>query len=624
MEGEPASRGDHRCFGWRRPARFRSFRGRTRSDADPVPAPRRDEPPSRGCVGGVVSLPGLGILMRMQGPGPGGTRDSDDRIGTLVELDGPNAGRRIQVAGNLTIGCGRSADTGASWEGGALIRKRGPERYDVREIDAHTPVYVNDERVVQTWLSNRDFLRVGETTYRFLLEPAAAPTSPSPPSRARHEQRCAACGKTFPRKLMVTRRGRSVCPRCARRTGARSNASSTTVAVVLTLLALLAAGLLVWITSGSDEKDLLGQIAIPPPLSTPALAEKNAPPPKTTAELVAQVEDAIALITNGECVGTGFLADERILVTNTHVVASMFLNEIRIHYPSRGGAKETPYAILHNDPFRDLCLLKVAPSSKPLPLARTVAFERGEDVILIGHPGLGNEIILENTVTRGLIGSVVTLEGHRYVQISASVNPGNSGGPVLNRDGEVVCVTTLKAVHAEGIALGIPINEVRTALRHARRIPDAEVAEITARHTASVVFLRLAGVGRAYLLAMFLNVRAMQFADAAGQDPSTALWRAKHDYEQVLKETTRRFSRNLELNYQQTVRRVDDPLATEIRSLDNCVKEIRAHVDDPHGLVHTYFTSYQRIRIRFASLISRLSHELGVGEDLESQLPDEE
>jgi putative serine protease PepD len=86
----------------------------------------------------------------------------------------------------------------------------------------------------------------------------------------------------------------------------------------------------------------------------------------------------------------------------------------------------------------------------------------GEFVLSIGSPfGLGG------SVTTGTVSALRPLDGVNYIQFSAPVSPGNSGGPLVNPQGEVIGITELKAVEfgAEGIAIAIPVNQVCTQLK---------------------------------------------------------------------------------------------------------------------------------------------------------------
>jgi S1-C subfamily serine protease len=109
------------------------------------------------------------------------------------------------------------------------------------------------------------------------------------------------------------------------------------------------------------------------------------------------------------------------------------------------------------DENRDLALLKIP---VPFPL-RTVRFgssadlASGERVYVIGNPGVSTTI-LDYTITEGIVSSPARKIGdYRYVQTSAAVNPGSSGGPLFNENGLVVGQVVLKA-QIEGAGFATP------------------------------------------------------------------------------------------------------------------------------------------------------------------------
>ena len=107
-------------------------------------------------------------------------------------------------------------------------------------------------------------------------------------------------------------------------------------------------------------------------------------------------------------------------------------------------------------------------SVKPLPLCYASYPLAGQDVVALGSPrGLAN------TVTRGIVSAVrksgndlkeSAPVGSTLIQTDASVNPGNSGGPLVNKNGEVVGIVTFKKVAAEGLNFAISIVDVLAEL----------------------------------------------------------------------------------------------------------------------------------------------------------------
>ena len=147
------------------------------------------------------------------------------------------------------------------------------------------------------------------------------------------------------------------------------------------------------------------------------------------------------------------------LVTNYHVVADVW---------SRGGrgvtlrqGESTHYgSILRVDTAADLALVEVPVVIPALALAASEP-KPGDPVMIVGSP-LG----LEGSVASGVVSSMRDEDGVRYVQFSAPISPGNSGGPVVDAVGRVVGVAVSKFVGegVEGLSFAIPVAQVCTKL----------------------------------------------------------------------------------------------------------------------------------------------------------------
>jgi putative serine protease PepD len=186
------------------------------------------------------------------------------------------------------------------------------------------------------------------------------------------------------------------------------------------------------------------------------MALQDLPDPAVVSELV---NESVFLIDAGFDQGSGFVirsdTSTSYVVTNYHVVAGAYDFDdgaVRV----RRGDINLRGEVVEVHEAEDLAVIEVRES---LP-ALEVATERppvGAPIISVGSP-LG----LESTVATGIVSAFRTEDGVEYLQFSAPVSPGNSGGPVVDSQGRVLGVTTLKVVTrgAEGLAFAVPVDEV--------------------------------------------------------------------------------------------------------------------------------------------------------------------
>ena len=118
--------------------------------------------------------------------------------------------------------------------------------------------------------------------------------------------------------------------------------------------------------------------------------------------------------------------------------------------------------IIERDKARDLAIVKIAIGGSKLrvvTLGNSNKLESGEEVVVVGYP-LGSEIAAPS---KGIFSAFVEIDGVNYIQTDAAVNPGNSGSPLINLEGEVVGMVSWKIGHelVEGMGFAVPINDVK-------------------------------------------------------------------------------------------------------------------------------------------------------------------
>ena len=170
------------------------------------------------------------------------------------------------------------------------------------------------------------------------------------------------------------------------------------------------------------------------------------------------VEDAVhgvvsVLTDDGQ--GSGAIySDDGYIVTNYHVVKSA--SDIDVLF-SNGARVDA--VLIGADTVNDIALLQVGLSNlNELDFGNSNDVKIGQKVVALGNP-LG----LSFTVTEGIVSAkdrVITSGAAGLIQTDVAVNPGNSGGPLLNTDGEVIGIVNAKLQGYEGLGFAIPSNVV--------------------------------------------------------------------------------------------------------------------------------------------------------------------
>lgn len=162
--------------------------------------------------------------------------------------------------------------------------------------------------------------------------------------------------------------------------------------------------------------------------------------------------------------GTGVIVDSSgYILTNAHVVKDGQAEKVNVLF-NDGTTKEAQ--VKWYDTNLDLAIIKVEGENYPVAkLGDSDKTEVGDIAIAIGNP-LGLQF--ERTVTQGIISGLnrtVQLDSKttmsNLIQTDASINQGNSGGPLLNSKGEVIGINTIKAAGGEGLGFSIPINTAK-------------------------------------------------------------------------------------------------------------------------------------------------------------------
>ncbi|SRR6056297_98141 len=192
--------------------------------------------------------------------------------------------------------------------------------------------------------------------------------------------------------------------------------------------------------------------------------------------------------------GSGFIISKNgMVLTNKHVVMdeeaefSVLLSE----------GREFEAKVLAKDPLQDLAIIKIVDGENKLngnslpilELGDSSGLKIGETVIAIGN-ALGE---FQNTVSSGIIsglGRTITASGggeyvetiENVIQTDAAINKGNSGGPLLNNEGEVIGINTAVSIQGENIGFAIPINRAKRDINQIKETGKISYAFLGVRY----------------------------------------------------------------------------------------------------------------------------------------------
>jgi len=167
--------------------------------------------------------------------------------------------------------------------------------------------------------------------------------------------------------------------------------------------------------------------------------------------------------------GSGFIINEDgYIITNAHVIDEA--KRVWVHIPALG--RQTIHVkIIGYCPDRDLALLQILPDQlkkikEELKFIPFLSFgdsdlvQRTDNVLVLGYP-LGQYRLKSTT---GIVSGRETSIGQALIQVTAPVNPGSSGGPLLNEQGQVIGITVASVFSASNVGYAIPINELKQIL----------------------------------------------------------------------------------------------------------------------------------------------------------------
>jgi regulator of sirC expression with transglutaminase-like and TPR domain len=205
-------------------------------------------------------------------------------------------------------------------------------------------------------------------------------------------------------------------------------------------------------------------------------------PSKAVEQLVEKVRKSIAVITftgrdgKRQGLGTGFVVDgDGLIATNLHVIGEARPVTVKL------ADKEYEVTSIHaSDRSFDLALLRVSAKNLPaLPLGDSDGLKQGQSVVAFGNP-LG----LTHSVVSGMVSSKREIEGRPMIQLAIPLERGNSGGPLLDLDGRVQGIVTMKSLVTSNLGFATPVNALKRLIEKPNPIPMSRWLTIGALDSA--------------------------------------------------------------------------------------------------------------------------------------------
>jgi regulator of sirC expression with transglutaminase-like and TPR domain len=213
------------------------------------------------------------------------------------------------------------------------------------------------------------------------------------------------------------------------------------------------------------------------PAADPKTAEK------TVEQLTEAVRKSVVVIQytgrdgKRHGLGSGFIiSSDGLIATNFHVIGEA--RPITVVLPD--GSKHEVSVVHATDRNADLAVIKIDAKELPaLDLGDSDALKQGQSIVALGAPKG-----LEYSVVSGVVSGRRDIEGQSMIQLAVPIEPGNSGGPLLDMQGRVHGILTLKSLVTENLGFAEPINALKPLLKKPNPIPMSSWLTIGALDSA--------------------------------------------------------------------------------------------------------------------------------------------
>jgi len=201
----------------------------------------------------------------------------------------------------------------------------------------------------------------------------------------------------------------------------------------------------------------------PPPTDTKDKTPAVEVPAVTVEQLTEKARKSVVVVTvtgrdgKQQGLGSGFIVSpDGLIATNLHVIG-----EARpIAVQTADGKKFDVKEVHAFDRPLDLALIRIDGKDLPaLPLGDSDALKQGQPVVAIGNPHG-----LKHSVVTGVVSGTREIEGRQMIQLAIPIEPGNSGGPLLDMQGRVHGLLTMKSAVTENLGFAMPVNALKALI----------------------------------------------------------------------------------------------------------------------------------------------------------------
>ncbi len=198
--------------------------------------------------------------------------------------------------------------------------------------------------------------------------------------------------------------------------------------------------------------------------------EKESSAEKSVADIAEMVKPSLVKVIQVGRQGVGGLGSgfvvrgDGLIATNRHVIG----DARRIKVETSDGKVEEVTEVFATDVHLDLAILRIARKDlKPLPLGDSDKLRQGDRIVAMGNPeGLAYSVV------EGVISEPRRdVEGLPMIQVAVPIERGNSGGPLLDRQGRVLGLLTLKSARTDNLGFAMPVNELKKLIEKPNPVP---------------------------------------------------------------------------------------------------------------------------------------------------------